>query len=599
MSAPHTAPDAAPDATPDATPDAAPDTAMSPAAKVMPPPEKRRAGHRNRYRQITEILMRRGFGFLIGRAGWDIQRRARALWPGKAEEREQARLTEGPEQLRLLIEDLGPTFIKLGQILSTRGDLLPAAYRDELIKLQDSAPPVPGDQIRAIFEEEFGQSVDEAFATFDMQPVASASIGQAHAATLPDGSEVIVKLRRPHIIEDVEEDLHVLLDIAMQVDRRWGMARYYDVVAIVEEFAQTLRAELDYIHEANSLERIEDAFADDPTIHIPDVYWDLTTARVLTLERIRGVKITNVAALEAMGLNRLDVARRAARLLLTMIARDGYFHADPHPGNVFVERDGTIGLIDFGMTGEVDRRNQQRLTQLMLGITQQDAGRLADVLLDLCITREHVDRNALRRDLERLLSRYWNRPMGDVPFGAFIADMVEVLRWRRMRLPTDLALLFKTIAMGEGLAREVDPSFNLMDVYVPLVEDLMRGHVTLRSWTKQFVLSGIDAVESSLEIPQRLRRILSDIERGGFEINIQPSSFDPYFARLERLINHVLIALLAVSTTISTAYIVAAYHPGGLSVVATVLFFGALALTAIFGSYIMVLLIAARRRRRL
>ena len=562
-----------------------------------PTPLKRKEGRRNRYRQIIEILARHGFGVVVGKAGWDVQRVMRSIRPAKAEAHAEARMKEAPEELRLLIEDLGPTFIKLGQILSTRGDLLPAAYREELVKLQDSAPPVPGDQIRAIFEEEFGRSVDEAFATFDMTPVASASIGQAHAATLPDGTEVIVKLRRPHIIEDVEEDLRVLLDIASLVNRRWEMARYYDVAAIVEEFAHTLRSEMDYQHEGGSLERIAENFAGDASVHIPKVYWEITTARVLTLERIHGVKITNIAGLEAMRLNRSDVAKRAARILLTMIVRDGFFHADPHAGNVFVEPDGTIGLIDFGMTGEIDRGSQQNLMKLLLGITQQDAGRLSDVLLDLCITREHVDRNALRRDLQRLLSRYWNRPMADVRFGAFIGDMVEVLRWRHMRLPTDLALLLKTIAMGEGLGEEVDPTFNLMDVYVPLTEEVMRERITLNGWTKQLLLSGVDTLESSLEIPQSLRRILGDIERGGFEINIQPSSFDPYFLRMERLVNHVLIALLAVSTTIATAYIVAAYHPSGLSVVAEILFLFALVLTIIFGAYIMVLLVSSRRRR--
>ncbi|HEX9038900.1 MAG TPA: AarF/ABC1/UbiB kinase family protein [Ktedonobacterales bacterium] len=570
---------------------------LAPVSVSAPAPQQRRKGHRNRYRQIIEILVKHGFGYLVGKAGWDAQRFTRALRPARAEALEQARLVEAPEELRLLIEDLGPTFIKLGQIISTRGDLLPAAYREELAKLQDSAPPVPGEQIRATIQEEFGRPVEEVFATFDMAPVAAASIGQAHAATLSDGTEVIVKLRRPHIIEDVEEDLRVLLDIAYLANRQWDMAHYYDVVAIVEEFAQTLRSEMDYLHEAASLERIADNFAGDDNIHIPRVYMDLTTTRVLTLERIRGVKITDIAGLRALRLNRADVARRAARLLLTMIVRDGFFHADPHAGNVFVERNGTIGLIDFGMTGEVDRGNQQSLMRLMLGITQRDAGRLADTLLDLCVTRSHVDRNALRRDLQRLLSRYWNRAMGDVRFGSFIADMVEVLRWRHMRLSPDLALLLKTIGMGEGLAEEVDPKFNLMEVYVPLTEEVMRERITLVSWSKQLALSGIDALESSLEIPQRLRRILGDIERGGFEINIQPSSFDPYFHRMERLVNHILIALLAVSTTIATALIVAAYHPGGLSVLAEILFLAALLLTIVFGSYIMMLLVSSRRRR--
>lgn len=554
---------------------------------------KRRAGRSNRYRQIIEILARHGFGFVVGKTGWDSQRISRLLKSDGAE----ARVVGTPERLRLVIEDLGPTFIKLGQILSTRGDLLPASYRAELAKLQDSAPPVASEQIRATIEEEFGRSVDEVFTAFDMQPIAAASIGQAHAATLPDGSEVIVKLRRPHIIEDVEEDLRVLVDLSYLAARHWEMARYYDIVAIVAEFAQTLRAELDYLHEGRNLERIADNFAGDSSIHIPTIYWDLTTARVLTLERIRGVKITNVADLEAQGCDRGIIARRAARILLTMILRDGFFHADPHAGNVFVEPDGRIGLIDFGMVGEVDRGSQDGLMKLMLGITQQDASRLADTMLDLSAGRTLVDRNALRRDLQRLLARYSNRPVGDVRFGAFISDMIEVLRTHRLRLAPDLALLLKTIVMGEGLAEEIDPTFNLMEIYIPLTEEVMRQRFSVSGWTKQLLLSGIDAFESTLEIPQRLRHILGDIERGGFEVNIQPSSFDPYFARLERLVNHILIALLAVSCTISTAFIVAAYRPTGLITLAEILFFGALLLSAIFGLYILYVLFSTRRRK--
>ncbi len=543
--------------------------------------------------------MRSGFGYVIGKASWDTQRLVRAIIPVSPKRAVQAeeRLMDTPERLRKVIEDLGPTFIKLGQILSTRGDLVPAPYRAQLAKLQDSAPPVPGDDIRRIIEEEFGHPVSEVFATFEMEPVASASIGQAHAATLSDGSEVIVKLRKPGVTEQVEEDLRILLDLAYLAANHWEMARYYDVVAIVEEFAQTLRSEMDYLHEAHNLERIADNFAGDGNVHIPRVYWELTTKRVLTLERIRGVKITNVAELEDMGLDRSVIAHRAARILLSMIVRDGVFHADPHAGNVFVEADGTIGVIDFGMVGEVDGASQQQIMQMMLGIIQQDAGRLADTMLDLSVGREHVDRNALRRDLQRLMSRYWNRSIGDIHFGAFIAEMIEVLRTHHLRLAPNLALLIKTLGMGEGLAEEVDPTFNLMEVYIPLTEEVARHRFNATVWARQFLLSGIDALESGLEIPKRMRHILGDIERGGFEINIQPSSFDPYFVRLERLVNHILIALLAVSTTISTAFIVAAYHPIGVSGIAEALFLGALVLTIVFGAYIMYLLISARSKK--
>lgn len=563
------------------------------APEVSVAASRRRVGRSNRYRQIIEILVRHGFGFVVGKTGWNNQRITRLLKSDSAE----AHAVGTPERLRLMLEDLGPTFIKLGQILSTRGDLLPASYRAELAKLQDSAPPVASEQIRSTFAEEFGRSVDEVFSAFDMRPIAAASIGQAHAATLPDGAEVIVKLRRPHIIEDVEEDLRVLVDLSYLAARHWEMARYYDIVAIVAEFAQTLRAELDYLHEGRNLERIADNFAGDSSVHIPTIYWELTTTRVLTLERIRGVKITHVAELEAQGCDRCIIARRAARILLTMILRDGFFHADPHAGNIFVEPDGRIGLIDFGMVGEVDRGSQDGLMKLMLGITQQDASRLADTMLDLSAGRTLVDRNALRRDLQRLLARYSNRPVGDVRFGAFIAEMIEVLRTHRLRLAPDLALLLKTIVMGEGLAEEIDPTFNLMEIYIPLTEEVIRQRFSMAGWTKQLLLSSIDAFESALEIPQRLRHILGDIERGGFEVNIQPSSFDPYFARLERLVNHLLIALLAVSCTISTAFIVAAYRPTGLVTLAELLFFAALLLSGGFGLYILYLLLSARRRK--
>ncbi|MFI5278492.1 MAG: ABC1 kinase family protein, partial [Ktedonobacterales bacterium] len=235
------------------------------APEVSVAASRRRVGRSNRYRQIIEILVRHGFGFVVGKTGWNNQRITRLLKSDSAE----AHAVGTPERLRLVLEDLGPTFIKLGQILSTRGDLLPASYRAELAKLQDSAPPVASEQIRSTFAEEFGRSVDEVFSAFDMRPIAAASIGQAHAATLPDGSEVIVKLRRPHIIEDVEEDLRVLVDLSYLAARHWEMARYYDIVAIVAEFAQTLRAELDYLHEGRNLERIADNFAGDSSVHIP------------------------------------------------------------------------------------------------------------------------------------------------------------------------------------------------------------------------------------------------------------------------------------------------------------------------------------------
>lgn len=501
-----------------------------------------------------------------------------------------------PERLRLAIEELGPTFIKLGQILSTRGDLLPRPFLDELAKLQDGAPPIPAAQVRIILLEELGRPIEEVFATFEMTPLASASIGQVHAATLLDGTEVVVKVRRPGVVEQVEEDLHILLDLALKSNRHWGAARFYDVLAIAQEFAQTLRLELDYLHEGRNLETIAENFGDEPDIHIPTVYWATTTSRMLTLERIHGFKISDGEAIQAAGLDRAAIACRASRLLLTMMLEHGVFHADPHPGNVWVEHDGTIALIDFGMVGNVDSAARGLLVQLMIFMTRQDASQLADVLLQLGMASAHVDRNALRRDLQRLLARYLGRPLQDIKFSVYLGEVLEILRWQHLRLAPDLALLVKTLGMAEGLAEQLYPPFDLMEVYVPFAEHLLQQQFSWSRWTKQMALASIDAMEMGLGLPGQLHRILGDIERGGLEITVQPASFDPYFDRLEQLINRTILALLAATFTISAALFVAAFHPAHWDWVIVPLFLLVMLAALSFGIYVLIKLLRARHR---
>lgn len=567
------------------------DTRVMPSAARATPA----AGHRRakRYRQIVEILARHGLGSIIGSITLDGNRILH-LPPSDSTGR-KLRLAH-QVRLRMAIEELGTTFIKLGQIISTRGDLLPQPYLDELSKLQDSAPPIPSDQVRQLLLQELGRPVEEVFASFDMTPMASASIGQAHTATLFDGTEVVVKLRRPGVAEQVEEDLHILLDLALRASRQWEAARFYDIFAITQEFAQTLRSEMDYLREGHSLETISQNFADEPDIHLPKVYWETTTSRMLTLERIRGFKMSDVVAIEAAGLDRPAVARRAARLLLTMILEHGVFHADPHAGNVFVERDGTIGLIDFGMVGHVDEASRELLVELMISMTRQDASQLADVMLQLGMARAHVDRNALRRDLQRLLARYMGRTLKDVKFSVFLGELLEVIRQHHLRLQPDLALLVKTLGMSEGVAAQLYPAFDLMEVYQPLAEHLMREQFSFNRWSKHLALAGVDALEMSLALPRQVHRILGDIERGGFEINIQPTSFDPYLNRIEQLINRAILALLAATFTISAALLLAAYRPISLDWSVALLFFLVVLASLLFGLYVLVKLLRARKR---
>jgi ubiquinone biosynthesis protein len=550
-----------------------------------------RTSHATRYRQIVEILARNGLGFLLGSINLDGRSMLHLSPTGShAEKRHPAQ----PERVRKTIEELGPTFIKLGQIISTRGDLLPQPYLDELAKLQDSAPPIPSEQVRQLLQEELGRPAEEVFSSFDIAPLASASIGQAHAATLLDGTEVVVKLRRPGVVERVEEDLRILLDLALRASRQWEAARFYDIYAIAQEFAQTLRAEMDYLREGHNVETIAHNFADEPDIHLPTVYWDTTTSRMLTLERVRGFKMSDVAAIEAAGLDRPTVARCAARLLLTMILEHGVFHADPHAGNVFVEPGGTIALIDFGMVGRVDAASRDLLVELMIAMTRQDASQLADVMLQLGMASAHVDRNALRRDLQRLLARYMGRALKDVKFSAFLGELLGIIRVHHLRLQPDLALLVKTLGMSEGVAAQLYPQFDLMEVYAPLAEHLISEQFSLSRWSKQMALSGIDALEMSLALPRQLHRILGDIERGGFEVNIQPTSFDLYLNRIEQLVNRSILALLAATFTISAALLLAAYRSVRWDWALVLLFSLVVLASLVFGLYVLGKVLRAR-----
>lgn len=569
---------------------------VRPAAGVRAVLPDRRRATIARYRQITSILARHSLGYLISPLG-PLGRSSLLHRTGSLQGSTHAHLTR-PEHLRKAIEELGPTFIKLGQILSTRGDLLPQAYLDELEKLQDSAPPIPPEQVRQVLAEEFGQPVEKLFASFDLQPLAAASIGQAHCAMLLDGTEVVVKVRRPGVDEQVEMDLHILLDLALKASRHWSAARFYDLYAIAQEFAQTLRTELDYLHEAENADRFAQNFADDPDIHIPRVYWERTTACVLTLERIRGIKITDLRAIKAAGLDRRDIARRAAQALLKMILDDGFFHADPHAGNLFVEEDGTIALVDFGMVGRVDDPTKDLLVRLVLCMASKDASRLADVLLTISTAHVHVDRNGLKRDLQHILERYLNRPLGDVKLSVFLSELLAVVRWHHLRLPTDLALLIKTLGMDEGLGVTLDPHFDMMDVYVPYAEAFVRRQFSPHVWLKHFALFGLDSLQMGLELPQQLHHILGDIERGGFEVNVQPESFEPYLLRLEVLANRIVLGILVAAFTVGMALLVAAYHPNGLGGFANVLFLLVLVLSGSFGTYLLALILLSRRRPR-
>ncbi|AUM19316.1 AarF/ABC1/UbiB kinase family protein [Rhodococcus ruber] len=498
--------------------------------------------HAERYRQIAETFARHGFGFLIGVAG--LQRWL-PLHRGLLGHARRDQPYSNPEHLRLALEQLGPTFVKLGQVLSTRPDLLPEPYRRELAVLQDAAPPVPGPLITSLVTHDLGAAPSEVFASFDLQPLASASLGQAHAATLADGTEVVVKVRRPNVVEQIEQDLEILHNLAARAQRRWEAAADYDLVGIAEEFARTLRAELDYLHEGRNAERFAANFASSATIRIPRIYWDTTTSRVLTIERIRGIKIDDVQALDAAGIDRSTLAHHAAWVAAKMVFEDGFFHADPHPGNFFIEPGGRIGLIDFGMVGEVDAQLREKLGALLIALAGQQPRRVAAALTGLSSGRGRVDVPALATDLAPLLDRYAGRELGQISLGALIQDVLTVVRRHHVQIPSDLALLSKMLIMVEGLGVELDPQFQLAELLDPYARRLASARYSPEVLASRFRQAGFDVLDVVAELPDQLRRLRETLDAGGPEVHLRAAELEPFVARLETTGRRLVVALVA------------------------------------------------------
>jgi ubiquinone biosynthesis protein len=498
------------------------------------------SARRTRQREIVQTLARHGLGYLVDQVHGGETSHTR------------------PEHVRLALEELGPTFVKLGQVLSTRSDLLPPEYVAELAKLRDAAPPVPADVIRSVVSEELEHDLSEVFATFDDEQLGAASIGQAHAATLPDGTEVVVKVRRPGVVEQVEQDLEILQNLASRAERHWEKATEYDVVGLAEEFGQTLRAELDYLTEGRNADRFADNFAGDDGVHIPRVYWETTTSRVLTLERIGGIKANDLVALDAAGIDRRELARTATRISAQMIFDDGLFHGDPHPGNFFVEESGRIGVVDFGMVGTLTDRLRDQLGAMLIAFTEHDADRMTDAVVALGVARHRVDRAELTSDIEGFLGRYSGVGLGEISIRRVLDEAMAIMRRHRLHLPRDLSLLVKVLVMEEGLGATLDPDYRLDAELAPYARQLIEREHAPEMLLRRQLASSADVAQLATELPQHLRRLLRAGEAGDLRFRIASEDLQVLGARIERAGNRIAVALIAAAAVEAGATLLAA-----------------------------------------
>ena len=510
-----------------------------------------------RLQQVYNTLMRYGYDAALNRAPlFGGFRRAMQSWVW--------RLPKGWDEpsaavkIRLLLEELGPTYVKIGQIVSSQASVLPLDWATELSRLQDAVPPFPAEQVRERLIEELGGPPEELYALFEPEPFAAASTAQVHRATLHDGTRVAVKVQRPNIPKMVRADLGILENAARVVSSRSESVRAMDLVGMLEQVSPGVLEELDYRGEAYNALRLAENMAHLPGVHVPAVYAELSTSKVITQEFIHGVKVSDVEAIEKAGLDREEIARNALRALIKQLPVDGFFHADPHPGNLLVDLDtGVLTFIDLGMMGELDMQQRLRLAQLMIVMQQHSVDGMATALRGMSTPfRGEVDDRAFHRDFARRVGRYMT-PGRAISFGQVAGEGFELLRAHGLRLDANMTLAVKALVQTESVARALSSDSSLLSEGVPMLRDqaldTITGEKIVDEAKKQLMGVAGQVVERIPTLTEATAKWLDQYQKGRFEVTLDTSQLSKEVGKLTRLGREIVIAVMLVGMLIGSA----------------------------------------------
>jgi ubiquinone biosynthesis protein len=516
--------------------------------------------HLTRYRQILAVFFKYGFGDLVDLLKID-QYIEIGLQMISRNRRERLERMTRAERVRLAMEELGPTYVKLGQVLSTRPDLIPVDFIKELAKLQDEVPPFPFEEVRHIVERELGDVPERLFDQFDETPQASASIGQVHHAVIKDGDQVAVKVQRPGIKRTIEVDLEIMLHLATLMERHIEEIAFYRPVKIVEEFAKTLEREIDYTYEASNMERVATDFLGERTLYIPKVYRELTTPRVLTAEFIDGIKISDMEELDAAGLDPREITRRGAHILLRQVFEIGFFHGDPHPGNIFVLPENVICLLDFGMVGSVDRHTREDFVDLVDAVVHRHENRTAQVLLKLTIWDEKPDMRAFEKDVADFTGRHLYRPLEEINFGRLLQHLLELAAKNHLAIPPDIFLMMKTLTEVEGVARRLDPRFDIFATAAPFIKQVKLARFHPRRLTDDFMQLSSSLLQFLHQFPDELLDITRKIRQQKFVLRAELDGLQTVLETHDQISNRLSFSIIIAGLIIGSSIIVVSEVP--------------------------------------
>jgi ubiquinone biosynthesis protein len=505
-------------------------------------------GDVQRIRQIFTVLARHGYGHFVEKLGLRDSRLLGIILPQPS-----TRTASNPERFRQVLEELGPTFVKFGQILSTRPDLIPPSYTDEFSMLQDNVPPFSFEEVEDQVRNELGAEICELFQSFDSKPVASASLAQVHRGNLKDGTQVAVKVQRPGIKPLIESDIDLLYLLARMTERSIPELSLYTPKKVIREFERAIMRELDFTIEAANAERFRANFNGNSEIYFPGVYSELSGKRILTMDFVEGVKITDTPL---FGYDPKVIARLGLRAVVEMIFRDGFFHADPHPGNVFVMQGGRLAYLDLGLAGRVREEVRDKMLLLLLAITREDFEEVAQIFYKIGIKEDEVDMSEFRADVIDICEKHFGKPLKYMELGAFIKDIIEGSFRHRIRIPYEYALMCKALITMEGVGKKLDPDINIFKESHPYLVEIFKKRYNLDRASKDLTKTLITLSSVIQGAPPQIKGILDSFESGRLKVRLEDSGAEKRAIRWETIINRLIITLLISTLALASLFLV-------------------------------------------
>lgn len=491
-------------------------------------------------------LMRHGFGYMVEEMGLFHILSLPVRWSSK----EHPETVKIGERIRRVLEDLGPAFIKLGQLASTRSDLLPDHIIQELVKLQERVPPFSSASARELIEREWGVPIDGVLREFDDKPLAAASIGQVHAGRLLSGEQVAIKVQRPGVARMIGRDLEILRDLISVAERHWDWVKQYRVDRIVDEFARAMLAELDYSHEARNAEKVASRLTEYEQIRIPRIHWEYTSSKVLMMEYVQGITLSRRQELASKGHDPKQIAERLIDGMLQQIFIGGFFHADPHPGNLLIDEEGKLVFLDFGLVGQLSEDMREHLSGLIIALMRRNSEGMIRAISKMGLVPDDCDMEALRSDMDRLRDEYYDVPFSQVRVGKALTDLFGVAQKHRIVLPPDLTLLGKSLLTLEGVIEMLDPNISIIDMAEPFGRKLLKERYNARRLGRK-VLDGLSGLaESLLDLPGQARQLSALISKGKLRVEISVPELQLLMRKLDQISNRLSFSIVLLSFSI-------------------------------------------------